>query len=50
MRLGDVILRAILGTDVGYDPFECRACGTSLNREHQECPACGSRMVTDIPV
>lgn len=45
------LLRALLSdADRGYDPYECRRCGTSLRRGGERCPVCGSDAVHRIDV
>lgn len=50
MQLDQVLVRALIGSGPGYDPYECRDCGTSLKNDRGECPACGSGAITDIQV
>lgn len=50
MQLDRVLVRTLIGSGPGYDPYECRDCGTSLENDWVECPACGSGAITAIQV
>lgn len=50
MQLRKTLTRALIGADEGYDPFECRVCGTSFPSDPGACPACGSVAIVEVRV
>lgn len=50
MILHRVVVWLLADPTVGYDPYECRTCGTSLERERGSCPCCGSADIVHIQI